>query len=143
MALPNGLFDFEDQYYNKMVTPFVFSFKPTGNPDEYRLELKASEEKDGLVDKSGEPHIAPEQGYSPLLSFLLKTGETVDKNIYFKWVKNQTENVYARLEFKLEIKQEKVYLTAYVYTNMAGNRNLEYDAEYTEQQLKNTNLLPQ
>lgn len=136
-ALPNGLFDFEDQFYNKLKSPFVFSFEPTTDPDDYRLEFKASDVKDGFVEKSGDPHLAPEQGYGPLLSFHLKTGDKVDKNIYFRQVINAKENLYARLEIKLEIMQENVYLTAYLYTNMEGNRNLEYDAEYTEQKLKN------
>ena len=134
--LPNGIFNFNDKFNSKQTTHFVFSIKPGINQGEFKLEVKASDNESGFVDQDGEPHLAPEIGYNSLFTLPLKSGDEISKNIYFKWKKSPTQNVYARLKLNLEIAQENIYVTAYLYTNLAGDRNLEYDSAYTEQQLK-------
>ena len=75
--LPNGLFDFDDQFYNKQQTHFVFSVMPTTSPNEYKLEMTANDNKGGFMDQDGEPHIAPETGFNPLFTLILKAGGTL------------------------------------------------------------------
>ena len=134
--LPNGIFDLNDPLYRKQKISFVFLGKPTQNQNEYSLILKATDNESGFFDQDGEPHIAPETGYTPLISIILKTGDKASKNIYFKWKKNPTQIVYARMKFNVEVSQENIYLRANLYTNMAGDRNLEYDPVFTKLQLK-------
>lgn len=132
----SGIYDLNDITFGKKQTHFVFSVKPSEQQNEYKLEMKAGDNESGFIELNLEPHVAPETGYVPSVLIVLKTQEDIEKNIYFMYKKTPTQPAYARLVINLFIGEENIHLKSNLYTNVAGDRNLEYDAAYTEQQLK-------
>ena len=84
---------------------------------------------------NNEPYIAPEDGYCPAIALILKPKDSIDANYYCKFPKGALGTVYARLTLKINVGANGMTLLADLYTNIEGKRNLEYDRDFTVEEM--------
>jgi hypothetical protein len=102
------------------------------NEDSCHMLVNAPGKNNGLAEKEGVPHIAPDRGYAP--SFLY----TVDKSRGAKAIlyhKGRGGKVYSRLEISLAPASNGVMVTAELFTNIGGSQSTDFDSVYTEQEV--------
>lgn len=102
------------------------------NEEMCHMMVKAPGRNNGLAEKQGESHIAPDGGYAP--SFLY----TIDKNREAKAIlyhKGRGGRVYSRLEIVLAPASNGIMVTAELFTNIDGSRNTDFDSVYTEEEV--------
>jgi len=116
-------------------TDFVFSIRMDEKKENFILDIKAKQETDGFVNKEGEPCIAPAEGYQPSITRVLKAGDNFETNYYYKSTRASYGVIYVRLWFRLNVGKKTVRMDAHLYTNIASDRNLEFDKDYTSSEM--------
>ena len=109
------------------------SIAPSANRDFYTMEITAAGEHNGLAEKEGEPHIAPDRGYIPALVYTFKNDREIKKVLLYH--KGRGGKVYSRLEINLQPVSEGIKVNAELFTNIEGLRNTDFDRMYTLEEL--------
>jgi hypothetical protein len=102
------------------------------NQDFYEMEIAAPGENNGLAEKEGEPHIAPDRGYMPALAYTFKKGAEAKAVLYHK---GRGGRVYSRLEITIKPVSEGVRVNGELFTNIQGLHNTDFDRLYTEEEI--------
>jgi len=119
----------------KWLTDFSLTVKKDEKKENFIFELKSQSGNGGFVINTGELRIAPEEGYQPSITRILKPKDEIDDNYYCKFSKGAFGTVYAFLKLKLSVGTTEMSLRAYLHTNIEGKRNLEYDRDFTVEEM--------
>jgi len=128
-------FPVDVQYNRKWQTDFNLTVKKDVKKDNFILELKFQTDNGSFVLNNNEPYIAPVEGYLPSITLILKPKDSLDANYYCKFPKGVFGTVYARLKLKVGVGATEMSLKADLYTNIEGKRNLEYDRDFTVEEM--------
>ena len=103
------------------------------NRDVYTMEITATGENNGLAEKDGDPHVAPDRGYLPGLVYTFKKDPEIKKVLLYH--KGKGGKVYSRLEMRLQPVGEGIKVNAEFFTNIEGLHNTDFDRLYTEEEI--------
>jgi len=114
------------------ITPDIQVFiAPAQNQDVYTMEITATGENNGLAEKQGEPHVAPDRGYMPGMAYTFKKDKEIKKVLLYH--KGRGGKVYSRLEIVLTPVDEGIRITAELFTNIEGLKNTDFDRMSSEE----------
>ncbi len=109
----------------------VVRFAPS--KDQQRvMTIAAPGAKNGVADKEGTPHTAPDAGYAPSLLYKIPQRGPSKVTVYHK---GRGGKVYSRLELDIEPVENKLRISAGLFVNIEGRQNTDFDSFHTEEEL--------
>jgi hypothetical protein len=116
----------------KIKSDIIISINPALDPGVFSVDISAVGENNGLIEKSGDLHVAPEGGYQPSMTYTITKGQETKKTIYHK---GRNSKVYSRLEITLKPIETGIAVRAEFFINIVGLKNTEWDFDFTEKQV--------
>ncbi len=87
----------------------------------------------GIMEINSLLYVPPETGYQKTLSLEIPIGETITKHIY---IKGRNGGIYSRMDTTLSADANGVIISANVFTNPNGLRNVDFDVDLYAQYIK-------
>ena len=116
----------------KIKSDIIISIVPALDPGVFTVDISAVGENNGLIEKSGDLHVAPDGGYQPSITYTITKGQETKKTIYHK---GRNSKVYSRLEISLKPIETGISVRAEFFVNIEGLKNTEWDFDFTEKQV--------
>jgi len=128
-------FMYLEKWMKKITSDMLLTVNTPDNGTTFKIDLKTTDNNSGLVCSETEPHIALDNGYQRTVDFTITKGSDLTKNIYYRGIKGEYGEIFARLKIKWHLGKNGLDFSAVLYTNLEGSKNLEYDSKYTLKEL--------
>jgi hypothetical protein len=99
----------------------------------YIVTFDGKDNNSEIMELSSLLYVPPETGYNKTLSLEVPMGTTITKYIY---IKGRNGAIYSRIDTTLRADANGVIITATIFTNPNGLRNLDFDKDLWAQYIK-------